>query len=426
MGLQAAASLGLVQAVVAVAAGFASVKVTSVYLGPSGIGILSQFQYLMNVVLGFAASSTNTATVRLTAEYADSPSRFRAYVGTAARMLLVIGAVVSLGVIVTAPWLATLLLADSRFAPAVALFGITYVFGLAHSFVLAIANGAKDFRSVTWINISTTIVALLMVVVLSPLYGVAGALVAVALTPLASAAMAMLWGRKRAWMPKRPLAGGFSRRELGRFLSFFPMTLAFALLPSGAQLWARDLLAAQASWADVGLVQGVMRLSDMYLNVFVTVLSMYYLPRFAELRLAQELGSELRRGLAVVLPIVIAISAALYLGRDLLIRIIFTAEFLPMRELFAWQMSGNVLRVVSWLLGYVLVARASPFAMVLLEVANTSSFVVMAAVLIPANGGVGFTQAYAASMLFATVVHAVWVALIYRRMPRAAAAGAAS
>jgi len=418
MGLRAAASLGLIQSVISMAAGFASVKVTSVYLGPAGIGVLSQFQYLANVILGFAAGSTNTATVRLTSEYAGDPSRFRLYVGTVARTLLAIGLVVSLSVMIAAPWLATTLLQDPSLAPALVLFGGLYLGGLAHAFVLAIANGAKDFRSVTLINVSTILLTLLLFVVLSPIYGLAGALAAAAITPLVSVVAALFWGRRRVWMPSRPLGGGFSRKELERFLSFFPMTLAFALLPSGSQIWARDLLAAQSGWVDVGLVQGVMRLSDMYLNVFMTILSMYYLPRFAEIRRAQELRRELWRGLAVITPVVIAIGAVLYIARDLLIRIVFTPEFLPMRDLFAWQMSGNVLRVVSWLLGYVLVARASPLSLVLLEIANTSSFVATAAVLIPTRGGAGLTQAYVASMLFATAVHAVWVLLICRRMPR--------
>ena len=156
----------------------------------------------------------------------------------------------------------------------------------------------------------------------------------------------------------------------------------------------------------------------MYLNVITTVLSMYYLPRFAEIRIAPDLRKELIRGVAVIVPAVAAISAVLYLGRDLLIRLIFTAEFLPMRDLFAWQMLGNVLCVVSWLFGYVLVARASPLKLVVLELVDSFFFVGMAALLIPLHAGVGYTQAYAAAMGFATIVHIAWVILMLRRMPQ--------
>ena len=389
MGLRNAISLGFIQAAVSMAASFASVKVTSVYLGPAGIGILSQYQYIMSIVLGFAAGSTNTATVRLTAQYADDPAQYRLFLGTVSRSLLVAGIIVSVCLLVGAPWISERLLENRSWAPAIMLFGITYIAGLLHSLLLATANGAKDFRSVTLINISTVLVALVMFVVLSPLYGLAGAMAAAGLTPLVSAGVAFFWGRRREWMPKQPLRGGFSGEELRRFLSFVPMTLAFAVVPSATQIWARDLVAAHSGWAAVGLVQGVTRLSDMYLNVITTVLSMYYLPRFAEIRIAPDLRKELIRGVAVIVPAVAVISAVLYFGRDLLIRIIFTAEFLPMRDLFAWQMLGNVLCVVSWLFGYVLVARASPLKLVVLELVDSGFFVGMAALLIPLNAGAG-------------------------------------
>jgi hypothetical protein len=79
---------------------------------------------------------------------------------------------------------------------------------------------------------------------------------------------------------------------------------------------------------------------------------------------------------------------------------------------------GNVLCVVSWLFGYVLVARASPLRMVVLELIDSLFFVGIAALLIPLNAGVGFTQAYAAAMAFAAAVHIAWVILMLRRMPQ--------
>jgi PST family polysaccharide transporter len=36
---------------------------------------------------------------------------------------------------------------------------------------------------------------------------------------------------------------------------------------------------------------------------------------------------------------------------------LFTAKFGPMRDLFGWQMAGDTVKIGSWLLGYVLLAR---------------------------------------------------------------------
>ena len=252
MGLRKAISLGFIQAAVSMAASFASVKVTSVYLGPAGIGILSQYQYIMSIVLGFAAGSTNTATVRLTAQYADDPAQYRLFLSTVSRSLLVAGIVVSISILIAAPWVAERLLEDRSWAPAIMLFGSRTLPGLVHSLLLAIANGAKDFRSVTLINISAVLVALVMFLVLCPMYGLAGALAAAGLTPLVSAGVALFWGRRRAWMPKHPLRGGFSREELAT-LSLIRSDDAWLLQSSllrhrsGRETWSRLTRDGQSS-----------------------------------------------------------------------------------------------------------------------------------------------------------------------------------
>ena len=72
----------------------------------------------------------------------------------------------------------------------------------------------------------------------------------------------------------------------------------------------------------------------------------------------------------IIVPAVAAVSLAIYLLRDLIIRLIFTSEFCRMRELFGWQMLGNTLKMVGWLFGYVLLAKANAFAMAVLETAT--------------------------------------------------------
>jgi PST family polysaccharide transporter len=406
------------------AAGFASVKVTSVYLGPAGVGVMSQFQNITSVVTSFAAGSTNTATVRSTAEYADDAHRYGRFVGTVTRTLLVFGVIVSASIVLTAPWVSDRLLGDTSLSLPLMLFGLCYTGALAHAFLVASANGIKDFRSVTAINAGAVIGTVLLMVALCPRYGTNGALTALALSPLLSAAIALLVGRGKPWFPSQPFTAAYSPTEFRRFLSFVPMTLAFSLAPASANVWARDLLASHRGWDEVGLIQGVSRLSDMYLNVVVAVLSMYYLPRFAEIRIAGELRKELAAGLGIIVMGVGILSLLLYVSRDFIISIIFTAAFMPMRDLFEWQMIGNVFRVSSWLMGYVLVARSSPLKLAMLEIVETLFFVGVVVVAVPNSGAIGLTQAYAAHMIFATVVTTAWVLILIHRMPsRTHAAG---
>ena len=399
-------------------ASFLSVKITSVYLGPAGIGLVGQLQSFIGMTLGIVANGVNTGIIRLTAEHGSDVERRRKLVSTVVRALFVVGVPLSLLLLVGAPWVAEKLLHDIGYAPAVMLFGSLYLCGLFGSLLLGLANGAKDYATTTYINIGNVLASLVLFALLSPIYGVVGGLAAAALAPLMSLVIAAFVSRRKPWFERSALSAAFSSDELRRVSGFIPMAAATAVVVPLAQIVVRDTLAAQAGMEAVGLLQGVWRLSDMYLGIFVSMFSMYYLPRFAEIKGASELRREIGRGLLYIVPAVVLISSLIYLLRDLLIAVIFTHEFLPMRDLFAWQMIGNVLRMTSWLFGYVLVAKASPLLFAAIEISTGGAWIALAYWLVPKAGAIGAVQAYAATYTFYLLVTACFVFVITRKMER--------
>lgn len=412
MGLRQAASLGALQTLVTMLAGFASIKITSVYLGPAGLGLLSQFQLVIGLALGVVVSGMSTGVIRLTAEFGADQGQRHSLIATLLRVMAVVGLPLAGLIFLVSPWIASGLLHAPELVTAVRIFALCYVFGLLAGFVVGLANGVKDYKTVTLINIGNALIGLLAIGVLSPLYGIAGALVGAAAVPLASALLALLLARRKPWLPARPWQGGFSYPLLGRVSAFIPMAATSAILMPLLHIVSRDMLAGHAGMDAVGLVQGVWRLSDIYLGVITATLAMYYLPRFAEIRHASELRFEINRALMIIVPFVVAVSAGIYLLRDTLIPLVFTAEFMPMRELFAWMMVGNVLKMISWIYAYIIVARGSPWVVIGTELLFAACFMPVAYVLVPTHGAQGLVIAYAAGYL----VYLAAVYLLHRRI----------
>jgi O-antigen/teichoic acid export membrane protein len=395
--LRKAVLLGGTRTAVQMGAGFLSVKITSVFLGPAGIGVLAQLQSFMGLTLGIMANGVNKGIVRCTAECGDDFERRRALLSTAARGLLLAGVPAALALFAAAPLVARQLLGDAAYAPAVRLFGALYLCGLFGSMAMGMANGAKDFGATTLIDTGYILAGLASFALLSPLFGVAGGLAAAALGPLALLAIAVLVSRGRPWFERRLFTARFSKTEFRRLAAFVPMAAAAVFGESFGQLFVRDTLAHHAGMHDVGLLQGVWRLSDMYLNVFIGMFSMYYLPRFAEIKDVIELRREIGRAMLVVLPAVALASAVIYALRDVVIALVFTREFVGMRDLFGWQMAGNVVKMAGWLFGYVLMARAAPLKIGVMQLAYGGAWIVFAHLLIPAGGVTGAVQAYTAT-----------------------------
>lgn len=414
-GLHRAVLLGAVRTAVQMAASFLSVKITSVFLGPAGIGVLAQLQGFIGLTLGVMGNGVNKGLVRCTAEDGQNAERRRALVSTAARALLVAGVPVSLAILAAAPLVARQLLGSEDYTPQVMLFGAVYLCGLFGNMAMGMANGAKDFAATTLIDTGNILSGLVLFAVLSPLYGVAGGLAAAALGPLALLTVSALVARNKAWAQRQAFTAGFSRTEFWRLAAFLPMAGAAAFGESFGQIAVRDTLARAADMHAVGLLQGVWRLSDLYLGIFIGMFSMYYLPRFAEIRAAPELRREIGRALLHVVPAVALVSLLVYAMRDLLIALVFTHQFAGMRDLFGWQMVGNVLKMAGWLFGYVLVARISPLQIGVIELAKGGAWIVFAHVFVPAGGAIGAVQAYVATYASYLLLTAGYVWLLTRR-----------
>jgi PST family polysaccharide transporter len=416
VSLKRAASLGALQSAVTMVAGFLSVKVTSVFLGPAGMGVLSQLQYFIAMSQTGVVAGLNTGIVRRTAEHgAGTPAHAR-LISTVLRLVLFAGVPLALAMALASGWLAEHLLHNPELRLPILLFSATYLLGMTGMIITASGTGAKDYKSTATINIGTVLSTLVLYVVLCPTLGVFGGLLGAALVPAFTLCVAFFMARRRGWWPRRPLAAGFAGGEAVRVVSFIPTAAIGAISLPLVQILVRDQLAQHSGMASVGLLQGVMRISDMYVGLATNVLAMYYLPRFSEIRRAGEMRRELLRGLALLVPCVGGVSLTLYLLRDLIIHVILTPQFLPMRDLFGWQMTGNVFKIVAWLFGALLTAKAHPFALGVFEAATYVFWWRVAVHFVATDGAVGATQAYAITYMAYTAVGALGVLWLLRKM----------
>lgn len=418
MSLKKATGLGLVQSGASMAISFLSVKITSVFLGPAGIGLLGQLQNFIAISQGVLVSGLATSVVRRTAESRDEPAARARVLSTTMRLVVMVGLPVALLVALASGWLARELLHDAEMRGPVLLFALVSVLGMLGLLVTAAANGARDYHSMTYSQIGAGAVSLVVFALLCPTWGVLGGLIAGAIFPATNALVAWLCARGRDWWPARPMSHGFSKEEARAAMTFVPMAAIRSLSTPLVQIVLRDTLARQSGMAAVGLLHGVIRLSDIYITIATSVFGMYFLPRFAEVKRVAEIKRELKKGVLTVLTAVTLLSVVIYLARDLIVHAVFTPQFYAMRDLFGWQMAGNVLKVSSWFLSHLMVAKTNPLALVGFEVFIGLLWWASGVALVERNGAIGAAQAYAFTHAVYLVIAMIVIALLLRRMAR--------
>ena len=277
----------------------------------------------------------------------------------------------------------------------------------ANNLLLAIVNGKKEVGIFIAANITGSFVSLLLIGSLAYCFGLFGALLAIIISPAVVLLSTVTLLARRAWFKSHFLWGKMHAAPTRELSGFAFMGLTSALVVPVSYMLIRDHIGTRLGLPAAGYWQASWKISEIYLMLVTTTLGVYYLPRLAEIRNAPELKAEILKVYRVVMPVVVVGAVTIYLFRDFIIRILFTEDFQPMRELFAWQLTGDVIKIGSWVLGYILVGRAMVKFFVITEIAFSVSFVILSRLLLDLFDLRGVSIAHAINYAF----H--WAAMTY-------------
>lgn len=405
-------SLNALSTFVRMLAGMVSVKVVAVIIGPAGIALLGQLNNFSSILLGMANGGINSGITKYVAEYKDDDNKVKAYISNALRITLVCSFFISLILIFFSKWLSLLILLSEEYFYVFIVFGITTSLFTLNGLVTSILNGYKEFKLYVRVSVLGTIAGLLYSILLVFLWGLPGAMIN-AVTFQSIMLFVTLWMcRKLAWMNREYFAQKFDKTIVKKYLGYSLMTLTtLALLPT-CQMLLRGYVISELSPTDAGIWEGMNRISNMYLSVITSAFSIYYLPRLSEITNPIELRSEIFRCYKVIVPMLFGISVFIFLLKHLVIRTLFTPEFFPMESLFGWQLIGDMFKMCSWLLSYLMIAKAMTSKFVFTEIVFNILYLAFAFIFMRFNGIVGLTQGY----LVNYVVYTIAMILVFRNV----------
>gem|GEM_PF-4387147 len=338
-------------------------------------------------------------------------------IATAFKLKFIAGLLIGSGVAACSAVIAKHLLHDDSLQWPILLLSVTYPIGLLGLMVFGLANASKDLYSTTLYSITSALTGLILFVVLCPTFGTFGALMGVAGAPVITSTFALMFARRRSWWVHSWWMTPFSSRYCRLLLSMLPAAAINTIGTPLVQIVLRDQLADRAGLDAVGYVQTLGRLTDLYLGVVSTLFLVYYLRRFSEIKERSELKSEVLRSMRFVLPVVSLVAFALYLSRDLVIFILLTPAFSPMRELFGWQMFGSIFQVIGLMFFYLLTAKLKPSWGIPFHMSVYIFWWLVGSWLISNRGAIGYPQAYAATSIFQAIVGYLIFLWICRTMP---------
>ena len=408
-------SLTSLSTLVRMCTGLISVKIVAAIIGPAGVALVGQLNNFSQIALSLATGGINSGITKYVAEYKDDSSKVKQYLATAFKITITCSLIIGLLLLLLCRQLSSLIMMTPQYWYVFAIFGITILFYGLNNMLVSIVNGYKQFNKYVKVNIVSSIFGVAFTVALVLLWGLPGALISAVTFQSLMIFVSVLMLRKLEWLRKDWLIGKFKKTIASQYFRYALMALVSAFMLPVSQMLLRGYVISDISITEAGWWEGMNRISAMYLMAITSSFSVYYLPRLSEIHNRFELRHEIFKCYKVIVPLLLAGFTAVYFLRFFIVRLLFTQEFMPMTQLFIWQMAGDFFKICSWLLSFLMVAKSMTKAFISSEIIFTLSYLGIGYLFVRFNGIVGLCQAYLINYVLYMIAMVVLFKSIIRR-----------
>ncbi|KIA82898.1 flippase [Kaistella solincola] len=391
---------------------YITVKVVAALVGPGGIALIGQLQNCTAIFTTFGSGGINNGVIRYVSEHKTDESSFKKYVQSGLKITIYLSLFSGFLLVFLSSYLSQWILLDAQYYYVFIFLGISLLFLSLNNFLLSILNGLQEFRKFVIINIITSIIGLLLTVFLVINFKLEGALIATVTYQSVVFFGTILFLKKIEWFSKAFLWGKMNREIVRKYFSYSLMAVVSAATVPVSQLLVRGHLIQKFTVENAGFWEGMNRISGLYLMLFTTSFSVYYLPKLSEIKTQNLLRKEILTTYKIITPIIIGSLLGIFLLKDLVINILFTSEFYPMKNLFFWQLLGDFFKIMSWILAFLMVAKSMTKMYIITEILFSLLLVGLSYYFIDKNGVIGATQSYCLNYFIYFVV----MVIIFRKL----------
>jgi PST family polysaccharide transporter len=359
--------------VVAMLCAAITVKIMAVIIGPAGVGLFSLLRQAQQMLGALATLGGQNAVVQgVASRTGDARDRFVVSVLWAFVASSLILAVIVIGF--ANPLTELMLRLDSYDAPW--LFGwiaFPVTAGALLVFFRSLLNAHMRIGSAAMTNVVAAAGSLLLVYPAVVAYQ-RGFFVALVLLLGGSLSLGVVFAVLRARACgylaafRRVGIRTFDVPAVGHFLWVGLPSLVALFIGMASVLAVRTFVTTWHGLEGAGKFDAAWSISVFYLSVFLSALHSYLLPALSA-DTAQEPSEEvLDRSLRLALIVSVPMITCLIVLKPLVVRLLYTEEFLSSIDLLRWTLIGDYFRVGGWILATSLVARADMRAYLACEV----------------------------------------------------------
>lgn len=396
------------------AIGLIRTKAMAVWLGPAGFGLIGLYGSIADLAQSIAGMGISASGVRQIAEAvgAGEPERIARAVVVLRRTAVVLGVLGAVVLIAFSRQVSALTFGSDQHAGAVKWLSATVLFSCLSGGQAALIQGMRRISDLVKMGVlgaaSGTIISIPIVYALRE-DGIVPSLICGA----ASSLIVSWWYSRKITIRTPSMTVAQVGHEAAGLLKLGFAFMASGLMMTGASYAIRVFVLRRLGYEAAGLYQSAWTLGGMYVGVILGSMGADFYPRLTAAakdnstcnRLVNE---QMHVGILLAAPGVIA---TLTLA-PLVITLFYSAKFQNAVEVLRWLCLGMALRVISWPMGFIIIAKGARNLFFWSELGWTVVYVALAWVCVTAFALNGAGIAFFGSYIF----HVLMIYLIVRRL----------
>lgn len=352
--------------------GIVRTKALALMLGPAGMGLAGLYMTATGLIGSVAGLGLNASGVRQIAEAAgtNDQTRIARTIITVRRVALISGIVGMMAVLALAPLLSRTTFGDNKHIFGIALMSLPLLFGGISSGQSALLQGLRRLRDLV---VSQIVGSLFGAVVSVALVwwlreqGIVPFLVAIS----AFGILMSWWYARRVPLVRVAVTW---RETLAESRGLLGLGLAFtvsAFISSGTAYLTQVLVQHQLGMEAVGIYTATWTLSSYYVGFVLGAMGTDFLPRLTAAAkdhptMNRLVNEQTEMGVLIAVP---GVLATLTLA-PWVMKVFYSGAFVQGADVVRWQILGMFLRVVSWPMGFMLIAKGKSLLFALSELAG--------------------------------------------------------
>ena len=388
------------------AVGVVRAKAMALILGPSGVGLNGLYTSITNLTESIAGMGINSSGVRQIAEAVGSGDGLR-IAKTAAvlrKTSLVLGSAGALCVAIFSRQISNATFGNDSQRAAICFLSLSVLFRLVSAGQGALLQGLRRISDLSKAGVASTVLGMIVTVPLVYVLrerGVVLSLVAAAGIGLATS----WWYSHRADVDRVHVTMREVRAEASELLELGSTLMVSGLAMMGGAYVIRLLIQQSLGLHATGLYQAAWTLGCLYVGFILQSMGSDFYPR---LTTSIHNSAECNRLVNEQTQINLLLAGSGIIGTltfsSVVISLFYAPSFAPAQSILRWICLGTALQVISWPLGFVLIAKGKKGGVLFAEISWTLMHILLAWTGLKYFGVIGAGVAFFGSYIFHSMV----------------------